>query len=605
MFQPSAPVGDSSSLWFADSLRVALAAAQDVSGESSVASTFTERLAQSFSLLGEFVPALFGALVILFAGYLVAKVVEKGTTRLLRRVKFNQLLERGGVVQAVERSGSHLNPAKVLANLLFWVVMFAVLMIAASAIGLDSLANVFTELVSYIPSVIAAIVIIILGIVLGGFVGGLIMASAGGLYGGPWLARIGRGGVIVLAVFMALQELGIATDIVTTAFAILFGAVALALSLSFGLGNRELAGQVTREWYERYQAERRAIDAEAAAEEAQELAEQTSEEAEEAAEVAAQEAKALAKAAAVQARSAAQGSAALLVVLGLLPWPSPLTAQAAPAKGTQAAVSDSAREARIERARLDAETEALYGQLNGLRRSLLTRADWAELGDRCNPGALRVFSRDTTPEQRDSVQAMVERMESIIVNRGAGSRLDTPEARRLLRVIVGWEAGIDRPFWDELEPAGRSAARPKLREAVATGMTGEVPDPQGPGCLPSPLASDTVTFVVPGFSSMDFPKAPRPRVKAYFGPEAQRHARDEFHAAVGRTRPEAELTYMLVAPMVIWRDYALVAVRRPVEPGGVILDAAGRGGAVYLMRRSGTGATAEWRLVTIVRTWGA
>ena len=71
-------------------------------------------------------------------------------------------------------------------------------------------------------------------------------------------------GIIVIAVFMALQELGIATDIVTTAFAILFGAVALALALSFGLGNRELAGEITREWYQRYKAERAAIDREAA-----------------------------------------------------------------------------------------------------------------------------------------------------------------------------------------------------------------------------------------------------------------------------------------------------------------------------------------------------
>ncbi len=63
-------------------------------------------------------------------------------------------------------------------------------------------------------------------------------------------------GVILLAVFMAVQELGIATDIVTTAFAILFGAVALALALAFGLGNRELAAEITRQWYERYRAER-------------------------------------------------------------------------------------------------------------------------------------------------------------------------------------------------------------------------------------------------------------------------------------------------------------------------------------------------------------
>lgn len=258
-------------------MQLASAATQADSGQSELMSTFTERLEQSFALLGEFLPALFGALVILFAGYLVAKVIEKGTARLLRRMHLNQLLERGGVMQAVERSGSHLNPAKVIANLLFWCVMFAVLLVAANAIGLESLANVFSELVSYIPSVIAAIVIIILGIVLGGFVGGLIMASAGGLHGGPWLARTGRAGVIVLAVFMALQELGIATDIVTTAFAILFGAVALALALSFGLGNRELAGEITREWYQRYQVERRAIDAEAAADEAEELAEETSE----------------------------------------------------------------------------------------------------------------------------------------------------------------------------------------------------------------------------------------------------------------------------------------------------------------------------------------
>jgi predicted alpha/beta hydrolase len=100
----------------------------------------------------------------------------------------------------------------------------------------------------------------IVGIVLGGFVGGLIMASAGGIHGGPTLARVGKGGVVMLAIFMALQELGVATEIVTTAFAILFGAIALALSLSFGLGNRDLAGEVTRNWYRRYREERDNID---------------------------------------------------------------------------------------------------------------------------------------------------------------------------------------------------------------------------------------------------------------------------------------------------------------------------------------------------------
>ena len=217
---------------------------------------FTDRLEASLVQLAEYVPAFIGALVIVFAGYLLAKLLEKGTFRLLRRIRLNEVLERGGVMEAVERSGSHVNPARVIANLVFWLVMFAVMVIASTALGLQSLADVFADLVSYIPSVIAAIVIILVGIVLGGFVGGLIMASAGAMHGGPALSRIGRGGIILLAIFMALQELGIATDIVTTAFAILFGAIALALAMAFGLGNRQLAGEITREWYERYRLER-------------------------------------------------------------------------------------------------------------------------------------------------------------------------------------------------------------------------------------------------------------------------------------------------------------------------------------------------------------
>jgi uncharacterized oligopeptide transporter (OPT) family protein len=219
--------------------------------------TVGERLQDSFAqIFGQIVPALLGAGVILFAGYVFAKLLEKGTERLLRKLGLNRALQRGGVIQAVERSGTHVNPTRVIANLVFWFVMFAIILIAANALGLDTLANVMSTLVSYIPSVIAAVVIILVGIVLGGFVEGFIAASAGAVHGGRSLARIGRASVILLSVFMALQELGVATEIVTTAFAILFGAVALATALAFGLGNRELAGEVTREWYERYRRER-------------------------------------------------------------------------------------------------------------------------------------------------------------------------------------------------------------------------------------------------------------------------------------------------------------------------------------------------------------
>ncbi|MEY2732983.1 MAG: hypothetical protein RL340_42 [Gemmatimonadota bacterium] len=229
-------------------------------------STFLSRLLDSLRGLLEYLPAMFGAAAVITIGYVLAKLAQRAVGRVLRRMHLNDVLKRGGI-PAHDHTGQPVNPTRVVANLIFWLILFTAMLVAADALGIDYLGQVFSELLSYVPSVIAAVVIVILGIVLGDFVSALITASTQNLDGGPTLARAGKGGVILLATFMALQELGVATDIVTTAFAIIFGALALALSLAFGLGSRELAGEVTRRWYESWRSERERIKRELASEE--------------------------------------------------------------------------------------------------------------------------------------------------------------------------------------------------------------------------------------------------------------------------------------------------------------------------------------------------
>lgn len=230
--------------------------------------SLSQQLQTSFAAFSDLLPKMLLALAVIIAGYILAKVMERVVDGLLRRIGLNRLLDRGGVLQAMERSGARVNPTRLIGRLVFWLAMFVVLLTAANMLGLESVAAVVGNLVRYIPSVIAAIVIIVAGVLLGQFVGGLIATSLGSIRGGRALSRAGQAGVIVIATFMALQELGIATDIVTTAFAILFGAAALAIAIAFGLGNRDLAGEITRDWYERYRKERdEAIAREAAEEE--------------------------------------------------------------------------------------------------------------------------------------------------------------------------------------------------------------------------------------------------------------------------------------------------------------------------------------------------
>ena len=200
--------------------------------------------------IGTVLPALAGAAVILLTGYFLARQVQRWADETLKRMDFNRMAAAGGLDEVVGRTGSRLDPIRALAKLIFWLVMLVVILLASTALGLESINEMFGMMLSYIPTLIAAIVIVILGMIVGEFVRSLILASAGGMAGVPTVAKIAKGAVIVIAIFMALQQLGVAEEIVTAAFTLILGAVALAVGLAFGLGNRELAGEITRRWYE-------------------------------------------------------------------------------------------------------------------------------------------------------------------------------------------------------------------------------------------------------------------------------------------------------------------------------------------------------------------
>jgi hypothetical protein len=219
-----------------------------------------QRLQLGGSQLLSILPAVIGAIVILVAGYFIAKLVERWTDALLGRLNFNKVAERGGLSEAMDRTGTRLDPIHAVGKLLFWMVMLVVILLASSALGLESINVMFGTMLSYIPTLIAAIVMVILGMIIGEFVRAVVLVSAGRVAGVPVLAKIAKAAVVTIAILMAVQQLGVAPEIVTAAFTLTLGAFALAAGLAFGLGARHLAGDITRRWLEEGRARREARD---------------------------------------------------------------------------------------------------------------------------------------------------------------------------------------------------------------------------------------------------------------------------------------------------------------------------------------------------------
>jgi hypothetical protein len=207
-----------------------------------------ERLLLGWDELMYVLPGLIAAAVIMTAGYFFARMLQRWTDRTLDRMHFKRLADAGGFTEAAERM--HLDPVRAIGKMVFWLTMLVAVLLASSALGLENVREMFGRMLSFIPTLISGTVIIILGMIVGEFVRALIVASAGAVEGVNTVAKLTKGVMVMIAVFMALQQVGVTEEIVTAAFTLILGSIALAAGLAFGLGNRDLAGEVIRRWYE-------------------------------------------------------------------------------------------------------------------------------------------------------------------------------------------------------------------------------------------------------------------------------------------------------------------------------------------------------------------
>ncbi|HET9919251.1 MAG TPA: mechanosensitive ion channel [Ktedonobacteraceae bacterium] len=200
-------------------------------------------LTNALNLLLEFIPKLVGFLVILLVGWIIASLVSKAVTFLLRKVGFDRLGQRIGLSRFEQNMGVHMDAAGILGKVVYWFLFLIFLVPAADALGVPSISAILNELVAYIPNVFVAILVLFLGALAASVVASLVRgATASANMGNPNLyANIARYAIIGFAAIIALEQLKIAPDLMNILFTAVVGAAAIAFGLAFGLGGRDTA----------------------------------------------------------------------------------------------------------------------------------------------------------------------------------------------------------------------------------------------------------------------------------------------------------------------------------------------------------------------------
>lgn len=200
---------------------------------------------------GAFLPRVLLAVAIAIAGWLLAKAARFTVVKALRSINFHVMTERARIDAFLQMGGSTADTTVVLGMLVYWLVIVAALILACNSLDLSYVSELLSRVAFFVPRVILAVVILAGGAYFAYFIDGSVT-----LYGrnvgfdeAPLLGRLARYAVMLFVVLIALEQLGIAGDIIRESFLIILAGIVLALALAFGLGGRQWAANLLERWW--------------------------------------------------------------------------------------------------------------------------------------------------------------------------------------------------------------------------------------------------------------------------------------------------------------------------------------------------------------------
>ncbi len=206
---------------------------------------FVEPVKVILTQIGHFLINVLLVIIILIAGWLISNGIKGLVVRVLKTVKFDELSKQIELDNLLKKGGITYSLSELMGMICYWLALLITFVVAVNAIGLTTAIDLLNRITLYIPNIIAAIFILILGMFVATLLKNIVKTAAtnAGLSQASFLAKLAESVVIVFALLITLEQLGIGAKIIELTISILLGALGLAFALSFGLGCKDIAAK--------------------------------------------------------------------------------------------------------------------------------------------------------------------------------------------------------------------------------------------------------------------------------------------------------------------------------------------------------------------------
>lgn len=213
-----------------------------------------EGLGAAWAMVATFVPKLFGFLIILLIGWLIAKAVAKGLSMLMGKLGFSKLMERTGMSGLARNSG--VDVGNILVKLVYYFILLIALQLAFGVFGASNpVSALLNDVIAFLPRIVVAVVLLIVAAAVGKVVRDLITSALGNRPFGPMLGTIAYVFIIAFGVIAALNQVNIATTVTMPVLITVLATIGGILIVGLGGGLIKPMSERWGGWLERAQAQ--------------------------------------------------------------------------------------------------------------------------------------------------------------------------------------------------------------------------------------------------------------------------------------------------------------------------------------------------------------
>ena len=192
------------------------------------------------------IPKFIGAVLVIFIGWIISKIISKLVFKFLKKSKFDSLIDNTQVGEVFGGDKLHGQVSKYISKTVYWVLFLIFFMSGAKILGWTMITDLITQIIEYIPKVFMAIIIFTIGTYMATFIRDVIKTTTKslGLSTGSFIANIVFYFLLVIVSITALDQAGIETSLISSNLILIIGAILIAGSIAYGFAAKDIMGNI-------------------------------------------------------------------------------------------------------------------------------------------------------------------------------------------------------------------------------------------------------------------------------------------------------------------------------------------------------------------------